>query len=413
MPTTLPGSTPGTVPTPATVPVTVTPKPTEAPSVKPVAKPIIPAPVIPVPAPAAPVPVPAPVPVAPKKQPIKPVIPTAVVPKPIVPAPVPAPKPITPPTPAPKPITPLPPKPVPESAPAPAPVKPQQQPSSLCPSDMYLYGQSDGGFCCPVPPTGMINGEYTVCPQQSGICALSMKKQGQPLCSTAKVCPGNMYLYGETAGGFCCPVPPSGLVNGEYTTCPQPTGICALDNTMAQGLPVCNTPQACPPGRYLYGQTAGGFCCPVPPSGYSNGEYTTCPQPLEVCALNSSTSQGLPLCSDSVITNTCSGTCNNTLVAPNGKCKAAVTPDAKLGVYNSANQAIWVTNTGGQGVGPYKTVVQPDGNYVLYDSKMTPLWSTNTQGQGVGPYKAVMQNDCNLVLYDSTMKPLWAWKNFP
>jgi hypothetical protein len=56
-------------------------------------------------------------------------------------------------------------------------------PSMKCPDNKYIYGQSAGGFCCPVPPTTPnSSGEFTVCPEPSGICSLGPNTQGNPRC---------------------------------------------------------------------------------------------------------------------------------------------------------------------------------------------------------------------------------------
>jgi hypothetical protein len=54
---------------------------------------------------------------------------------------------------------------------------------SVCPSGTYIYGQNQGGFCCPVQPTSMDStGEYTSCPGNVGICSIGLNTQGNPPC---------------------------------------------------------------------------------------------------------------------------------------------------------------------------------------------------------------------------------------
>lgn len=109
------------------------------------------------------------------------------------------------------------------------------------------------------------------------------------------------------------------------------------------------------------------------------------------------------------ITNSCVGgsVCATTLTSSNGTCVAVTQDDGNYAVYESG-EAIWDSNTAGQGTGPYRTTMQSDGNLVLYDSTDTALWDSKTAGKGTGPYKAVMQDDCNLVIYDSASQPTWS-----
>jgi hypothetical protein len=59
----------------------------------------------------------------------------------------------------------------------------KQMPGPPCPPNMYVYGQSAGGYCCPVQPTSPnASGEYQVCPEPSGVCSLSSNTQGNPRC---------------------------------------------------------------------------------------------------------------------------------------------------------------------------------------------------------------------------------------
>ena len=108
-----------------------------------------------------------------------------------------------------------------------------------CPDNMYIYGQSAGGYCCPVPPTTPnASGEYTVCPT-SGVCSLGPNTQGNPMCPVSgDPCSSNSYVYGQSAGGYCCPVPPTTPnASGEYTVCPT-SGVCSLSSN-TQGNPRC------------------------------------------------------------------------------------------------------------------------------------------------------------------------------
>ncbi len=106
-------------------------------------------------------------------------------------------------------------------------------------------------------------------------------------------------------------------------------------------------------------------------------------------------------------TDTCFGTCNSTLTATNNICKAVTQNDGNLVIYDSKGNAVWDTNTKGQGKPPYTSVMQSDGNYVLYDSTGNGIWSSGSRGTS-DPYKLVMQTDCNLVAYDNNNNSIWS-----
>ena len=72
------------------------------------------------------------------------------------------------------------------------------------------------------------------------------------------------------------------------------------------------------------------------------------------------------------------------------------------------DNAIWASNTNGQGRAPYRVIMQNDGNLVLYDSTNNPMWNSSTNGKGTWPYKLIMQDDGNLVVYDTTRAVIWA-----
>ena len=89
--------------------------------------------------------------------------------------------------------------------------------------------------------------------------------------------------------------------------------------------------------------------------------------------------------------------------------------DGNFVVYNQ-NNAVWASNTNGQGSAPFNLIMQSDGNLVVYantqncqaNTACTPTWASNTAGNGTGPYNLVMQDDGNLVIYDSTNTATWA-----
>jgi hypothetical protein len=99
-------------------------------------------------------------------------------------------------------------------------------------------------------------------------------------------------------------------------------------------------------------------------------------------------------------------------VSQNGHYYARLQDDGNFVVYNgndfTAPNAVWSSNTGGVGYGPFKLVMQNDGNLCIYEGNGNATWSSNTWHQGVAPYKLVMQDDRNLVLYDSHNKAVWS-----
>lgn len=93
--------------------------------------------------------------------------------------------------------------------------------------------------------------------------------------------------------------------------------------------------------------------------------------------------------------------------------KAVFQTDGNLVVYrgsgNNPMQAIWASNTAGQGA--TRLTLQTDGNMVIYRS-YTPLWNANTHNRmatRVGsPPTINMQTDGNLVIYGSDNRPYWS-----
>jgi hypothetical protein len=57
-----------------------------------------------------------------------------------------------------------------------------------------------------------------------------------------EICPDNMYLYAESEGGFCCPVAPQNYIDGEFKKCPVPEKdgktMCSM-GPLTQGLRRC------------------------------------------------------------------------------------------------------------------------------------------------------------------------------
>lgn len=106
------------------------------------------------------------------------------------------------------------------------------------------------------------------------------------------------------------------------------------------------------------------------------------------------------------ITNSCTGNCKPSLVALNNICNFQTQPDGNMVIYDSYNNAVWASETQGQGSAPFKSVMQDDGNFVLYDSSNQATWASNTSTTN-NPLTLIMQNDCNLVVYDKNNNALW------
>ena len=83
-------------------------------------------------------------------------------------------------------------------------------------------------------------------------------------------------------------------------------------------------------------------------------------------------------------------------------------PDGNLVVYDKLGNAIWSSQTNGQGTAPYSYIMQNDGNLVVYDNNKKALWSSGTNGQGTAPYQAILQDDCSFVVRDYVNKSLWS-----
>ena len=81
--------------------------------------------------------------------------------------------------------------------------------------------------------------------------------------------------------------------------------------------------------------------------------------------------------------------------------------DGNLVHYNGGG-AVWSSETGGKGSGPYYLVLQDDSNAVVYGQGGSVIWATNTNGRGSAPARFVMQDDGNIVMYDANGKVIWA-----
>jgi hypothetical protein len=103
---------------------------------------------------------------------------------------------------------------------------------------------------------------------------------------------------------------------------------------------------------------------------------------------------------------------HQTIVSENGHYHARLQDDGNFVLYDGtdfqATHALWASNTGGVGQGPFKLVQQNDGNLVVYQGNGQPTWSSNTWNSGTAPYRLVIQNDRNLVLYDAGNNAKWA-----
>jgi hypothetical protein len=95
---------------------------------------------------------------------------------------------------------------------------------------------------------------------------------------------------------------------------------------------------------------------------------------------------------------------NQKIVSPNGKAQLILqASDGNLVEYYFGNQAVWASNTAGQGV--VRATMQSDGNFVLYDRYNNPIWSTGTQNN---PYATLLiQNDGNVIVHTRAGVPIW------
>ena len=106
-------------------------------------------------------------------------------------------------------------------------------------------------------------------------------------------------------------------------------------------------------------------------------------------------------------TDTCVETCAITTTSADGKYRLEMQSDGNLVIYDGGD-AVWSSNTAGQGVAPYTLAMQGDGNLVIYDKDYSATWASNTAGKGEGPYTLIMQGDRNLVIYDKNNSAIWA-----
>jgi hypothetical protein len=89
---------------------------------------------------------------------------------------------------------------------------------------------------------------------------------------------------------------------------------------------------------------------------------------------------------------------------------ASVQLDGNFVIYKgntwTAPNAIWATNTGGVGSGPFALFNQPDGNLVLYDGSGQPNWASNTYDPN-RPVTLTIQTYGVLALRDKDNKSVW------
>ena len=92
------------------------------------------------------------------------------------------------------------------------------------------------------------------------------------------------------------------------------------------------------------------------------------------------------------------------LFSATNKYRFVVQGDGNLVIYNSANQATWVSRTRGAILG--HLIMQPDGNLVLYDVNGQAVWQTATEG--LGGTHVTMQDDGNLVIQSNSGTNIWS-----
>jgi hypothetical protein len=92
-----------------------------------------------------------------------------------------------------------------------------------------------------------------------------------------------------------------------------------------------------------------------------------------------------------------------TMYDNSGTVRLVMQLDGNLVIYNSANAAVWSSNTFGNNGA--RLVMQGDGNLVIYRTNNTAAWSSNTFGH-TGAY-ATIQGDTNFVVYKGS-QPKWS-----
>jgi hypothetical protein len=95
------------------------------------------------------------------------------------------------------------------------------------------------------------------------------------------------------------------------------------------------------------------------------------------------------------------------LYSQNRQYRLVMQGDGNLVMYNSSNQPLWASNTGGQSI--KNCLMNADGNLIIYKTTGQVSWASNTGDKGKS--RLVIQNDGNLVIY--TLNPQYpTWDRF-
>lgn len=78
----------------------------------------------------------------------------------------------------------------------------------------------------------------------------------------------------------------------------------------------------------------------------------------------------------------------------------------------SPKNLVWMAYIQTKQRSPWRLSMQTDGNVVVYDSANYAVWNTQTAGKGVSGHHLDMQDDGNLVLYDGSGRALWDSKGY-
>lgn len=140
---------------------------------------------------------------------------------------------------------------------------------------------------------------------QLTLCSTSTPSApGEPECSTGRfnMCPCEGGSCDKCKHkGYANILNVSNIVRLEVLTVPDAArqkmaGCQLVVRTMRNPLPPHALQGRCPRGYYEFNKDKGGFCCPVEPTM----DGTKCPSPIldtkQVCALDSSRTEGLPVC---------------------------------------------------------------------------------------------------------------------
>jgi hypothetical protein len=97
---------------------------------------------------------------------------------------------------------------------------------------------------------------------------------------------------------------------------------------------------------------------------------------------------------------------NVSIYSPNEVYHVVLQSDGNLVVYKDS-EALWASNTCGNGTAPYRLVMQDDNHLVAYDVNDAVQWAPGVYNTGARGAYAQMQDDGNFVVYDGVNEPIW------